>query len=36
VLSEARTVLSEKHHMEHVTVQVEPPGAKTRCSELSW
>ncbi|MCU1625661.1 MAG: obalt-zinc-cadmium resistance protein [Pseudonocardia sp.] len=36
VLSEARTVLAEKHHMEHVTVQVEPPGAKARCSELSW
>ncbi|MCW0213589.1 MAG: cation diffusion facilitator family transporter [Pseudonocardia sp.] len=36
VLSEARAVLAEKHHMEHVTVQVEPPGSTTRCSELSW
>ncbi|WP_338051828.1 cation diffusion facilitator family transporter [Pseudonocardia acidicola] len=36
VLSSARELLAERHGMAHFTVQVEPPGARTLCSELSW
>ncbi|MHA6792169.1 cation diffusion facilitator family transporter [Pseudonocardia bannensis] len=36
VLSSARDLLADRHGMAHFTVQVEPPGARTRCSELSW
>jgi cobalt-zinc-cadmium efflux system protein len=36
VLSTARELLADRHGLSHVTVQVEPPGARTRCHELSW
>lgn len=36
VLAEARELLADRHGLAHVTVQVEPPGARTRCHELSW
>jgi len=36
VLSAAQELLLERHQMAHFTVQVEPPGTRTRCSELSW
>ncbi len=36
VLSAARDLLAGEHGLPHFTVQVEPPGARTGCSELSW
>ncbi len=36
VLSAARVLLADDHGLPHFTVQVEPPGARTGCSELSW
>ncbi|MGH3611144.1 MAG: cation diffusion facilitator family transporter [Pseudonocardia sp.] len=36
VLSAARELLAEGHGLPHFTVQVEPPGTHTRCTELSW
>lgn len=36
VLSAARTMLVERHHLAHVTLQVEPPGTRTGCGELTW
>lgn len=36
VLSAARDLLKEGHDLPHFTVQVEPPGSRTGCGELSW
>ena len=36
VLSAARALLADGHGLPHFTVQVEPPGAHTRCAELRW
>jgi cobalt-zinc-cadmium efflux system protein len=36
VLTSAQRLLTEKHKLAHFTVQVEPPGARTGCAELSW
>jgi cobalt-zinc-cadmium efflux system protein len=36
VLSAARRLLADGHGLPHFTVQVEPPGARTHCTELSW
>ena len=36
VLSAARHLLADDHGLPHFTVQVEPPGARTHCTELSW
>jgi cobalt-zinc-cadmium efflux system protein len=36
VLSAARSLLAEEHGLPHFTVQVEPPGSRTGCAELSW
>jgi cobalt-zinc-cadmium efflux system protein len=36
VLSAARDLLAGEHGLPHFTVQVEPPGSRTGCSELSW
>jgi cobalt-zinc-cadmium efflux system protein len=36
VLSAARLLLADGHGLPHFTVQVEPPGAHTHCTELSW
>ncbi|WP_037057751.1 cation diffusion facilitator family transporter [Pseudonocardia asaccharolytica] len=36
VLSLARELLADGHGMKHFTLQIEPPGARTRCAELSW
>ena len=35
-LSAARHLLADDHGLPHFTVQVEPPGARTHCTELSW
>lgn len=36
VLSAAQDLLTDGHHLAHFTVQVEPPGTRTGCRELSW
>jgi cobalt-zinc-cadmium efflux system protein len=36
VLSAARHLLADGHGLPHFTVQVEPPGARTHCAELTW
>jgi cobalt-zinc-cadmium efflux system protein len=36
VLSAARLLLADGHGLPHFTVQVEPPGAHTDCTELTW
>jgi cobalt-zinc-cadmium efflux system protein len=36
VLSAARALLADGHGLPHFTVQVEPPGSRTGCAELSW
>jgi cobalt-zinc-cadmium efflux system protein len=36
VLSRAQELLKERHQLAHFTLQVEPPGARTGCRELSW
>jgi cobalt-zinc-cadmium efflux system protein len=36
VLSAARHLLADGHGVPHFTIQVEPPGAHTHCTELSW
>ncbi|OLT14016.1 cation transporter [Pseudonocardia sp. CNS-139] len=36
VLTCAQRLLTEKHRLAHFTVQVEPPGARTGCTELRW
>lgn len=36
VLSAARHLLADHHGLPHFTVQVEPPGARTHCAELTW
>lgn len=36
VLSAAQQLLTARHQLAHFTVQVEPPGARTGCAELSW
>lgn len=36
VLSLAQALLAERHHVAHFTLQVEPPGARTGCAELTW
>jgi cobalt-zinc-cadmium efflux system protein len=36
VLTSAQRLLTERHQLAHFTVQVEPPGSRTGCTELSW
>jgi cobalt-zinc-cadmium efflux system protein len=36
VLSAARHLLADGHGLTHFTLQVEPPGARTHCAELTW
>ncbi|KDE09989.1 cation diffusion facilitator family transporter [Rhodococcus ruber] len=36
VLAAAQTLLAERFHLEHATVQVEPPESEGRCRELQW
>jgi cobalt-zinc-cadmium efflux system protein len=36
VLTSAQRLLTERHQLAHFTVQVEPPGSRTGCAELSW
>lgn len=36
VLTSAQRLLTERHALAHFTVQVEPPGCRTGCAELSW
>jgi cobalt-zinc-cadmium efflux system protein len=36
VLSAAQALLTSRHRLAHFTLQVEPPGARMRCDELSW
>ena len=36
VLTSAQRLLTERHKLAHFTVQVEPPGCRTGCAELSW
>jgi cobalt-zinc-cadmium efflux system protein len=36
VLSTAQALLTDRHQLAHFTLQVEPPGARTGCRELSW
>jgi cobalt-zinc-cadmium efflux system protein len=36
VLTQAQELLAEGHHLAHFTLQVEPPGARTGCTELAW
>jgi cobalt-zinc-cadmium efflux system protein len=36
VLSAAQDLLTGRHQLAHFTVQVEPPGTRTGCAELSW
>ncbi|AUM19278.1 cation diffusion facilitator family transporter [Rhodococcus ruber] len=36
VLAAAQTLLAAQFHLEHATVQVEPPIGEGRCRELPW
>jgi cobalt-zinc-cadmium efflux system protein len=36
VLTSAQRLLTERHHLAHFTLQVEPPGSSTGCAELRW
>ena len=36
VLASAQELLLRDHQLPHFTVQVEPPGCRTGCAELSW
>jgi cobalt-zinc-cadmium efflux system protein len=36
VLTSAQRLLTERHQLAHFTVQVEPPGSHTGCTELRW
>lgn len=36
LLTVAHDVLTTRHDLPHFTLQMEPPGARTRCTELSW
>jgi cobalt-zinc-cadmium efflux system protein len=36
VLASAQRLLTDRHKLAHFTVQVEPPGCRTGCAELSW
>jgi cobalt-zinc-cadmium efflux system protein len=36
VLRVAQEMLSQRYHIEHATIQVEPGDSAKRCSELSW
>jgi cobalt-zinc-cadmium efflux system protein len=36
VLTDAQRLLADRHHLAHFTVQVEPPGTRTGCTELAW
>jgi cobalt-zinc-cadmium efflux system protein len=36
VLTSAQRLLVERHQLAHFTVQVEPPGSRTGCAELTW
>ena len=36
VLSAVQDLLTERHQVAHITTQVEPPGTRTGCRELSW
>ena len=36
VLSAAQQLLADATGSRHFTLQVEPPGARTGCRELSW
>jgi cobalt-zinc-cadmium efflux system protein len=36
VLAAAQTMLVERHRLAHMTLQVEPPGCRTGCTELAW
>jgi cobalt-zinc-cadmium efflux system protein len=36
VLTSAQRLLTERHQLAHFTVQVEPPGCRNGCAELSW
>jgi cobalt-zinc-cadmium efflux system protein len=36
VLSTAQSLLTARYRLAHFTLQVEPPGARTGCRELSW
>jgi cobalt-zinc-cadmium efflux system protein len=36
VLTSAQRLLTERHQLAHFTLQVEPPGTRTGCAELSW
>jgi cobalt-zinc-cadmium efflux system protein len=35
-LAAAQKLLTDKHHLPHATVQVEPSGSQARCHKLSW
>ncbi|GAA3880174.1 cation diffusion facilitator family transporter [Saccharothrix violaceirubra] len=36
VLEAARTLLAQRYHIEHATLQVEPGHAAVRCREIHW
>jgi cobalt-zinc-cadmium efflux system protein len=36
VLTSAQRLLTERYELAHFTLQVEPPGCRTGCAELSW
>jgi cobalt-zinc-cadmium efflux system protein len=36
VLSTAQQLLTDRHQLGHFTLQVEPPGSRIGCRELSW
>ncbi|CCH34625.1 cation diffusion facilitator family transporter [Actinosynnema sp. NPDC047251] len=36
VLEAAQTLLAERYHIEHATLQVEPGASAERCREISW
>jgi cobalt-zinc-cadmium efflux system protein len=35
VLDQARTLLADRHHLPHATLQVEPDDHRG-CDEISW
>ncbi|MEU7528984.1 cation diffusion facilitator family transporter [Saccharothrix sp. NPDC042600] len=36
VLAAAQTLLADRYHIEHATLQVEPGDSAQRCREISW
>ncbi|GAA0219049.1 cation diffusion facilitator family transporter [Saccharothrix mutabilis subsp. mutabilis] len=36
VLAAAQTLLADRYHIEHATLQVEPGDSARRCREISW